>query len=213
MCLCVSEVYLNNRIWEDLNTIRLESFSNIFHESKQEKYVALLMTRVSELCQDSLLLLKEKRVASAPIVIRSALESYVDLMCVINEVSYIDEMNKSFDFHKTKVKGERVKFRELMSISKKFEIAGEVDTYSGFYAHLCRSSHGNLEMLINFHSVGELISIGHTPNPNKIKMLENQSVALAATALIEGLKFLGQFEKLTDKLDHIQKCAGNGKYA
>jgi len=204
---------LNNRVWEDLNTIRLEAFSNIFHENKQEKYVALLMTRVSELCQDSLLLLQEKRVASAPIVLRSALESYVDLMCVINDVSFIDQMNKSFDFLKAKINGESVNFRELKSISKKFELAGEVDTYSGFYAHLCRSSHGNLEMLINFHAVGERISIGHSPNPDEIKILENQSVALAATALIEGLKFLGKFEKQISNLEHIQKCAGNGKYA
>jgi hypothetical protein len=204
---------LNNRVWDDLNTIRLEAFSKIFHENKQEKYVALLMTRVSELCQDSLLLLKENRIASAPIVLRSALESYADLMCVINEISYIDEMNKSFDFHKIKIKGEKVNFRELMSISKKFELAGEVDIYNGFYAHLCRNSHGNLEMLINFHSVGELISIGHKPNIDEIKRLENQSIALAATALIEGLKFLGKFKSQIIKLEHIQKCAGSGKYA
>ena len=204
---------MNNQVWEDLNTIRLEAFSNIFHENKQEKYIALLMTRVSELCQDSLLLLKEKRVASAPIVLRSALESYVDLICVIKNIGYIDEMNKSFDFHKTKVKGNKVNIRELMSISKKFELAGEIDIYSGFYAHLCRSSHGNLEMLINFHAVGERISIGHTPNLAEIKMLENQSIALAATALIEGLKVLGKFKSQINKLEHIQKCAGSGKYA
>lgn len=171
------------------------------------------MTRVSELCQDCLLLLKSNRVASAPIVLRSALESYIDLMCVINDIDYIDEMNKSFDFHKAKIKGKKVNTRELMSIFKKFELADEVETYNGFYAHLCRSSHGNLEMLVNFHAVGERISIGHTPNSDEIKMLENQSVAIAATALIEGLKFLGKFDSQIRKLEHIQEFAGSGKYA
>ena len=204
---------MNNPVWNDLNTIRLDAFSKVFHENKQEKYVALLMTRVSELCQDTLLLLKEGRIASAPIVLRSSLESYVDLMCVINEINYIDEMNKSFDFHKTKILGDKVNFRELMPISKKFELAGEAETYKWFYAHLCRSSHGNLEMLINFHSVGEKISIGHTPNVKEVNNLENQAVALAATALIEGLKFLGKFESQIEKLECIQKCAGSGKYA
>ncbi|MFS1422201.1 DUF5677 domain-containing protein [Shewanella sp. 10N.286.48.B5] len=208
-----SEVHLNNRVWDDLNTIRLDAFSNIFHGNKQEKYVALLMTRVSELCHDTLLLLKEGRIASAPIVLRSSLESYVDLMCIINDINYVDEMNKSFDFHKAKVKGDKVNFRELMPISKKFKLAGEAETYNGFYAYLCRSSHGNLEMLINFHSVGENISIGHKPNVQEVNNLENQAVALAATALIEGLKFLGEFESQIGKLEIIQECAGNGKYA
>lgn len=170
--LSVSEVCLNNRVWEDLIIIRHEAFSNIFPKNKQEKYVALLMTRVSELCQDSLFLLKDARVASAPILLRSALESYIDLMCVIKNDNYIDEMNKSFDFYKTRLKGEKVNFRELMSISNKFEIAGEADIYRGFYAHLCRSSHGNLEMLINFHTIGERISVGHVPNPDEVKMLK-----------------------------------------
>nr|PMH85832.1 hypothetical protein BCU57_12855 [Shewanella sp. 10N.286.48.B5] len=68
-------------------------------------------------------------------------------------------------------------------------------------------------MLINFHSVGENISIGHKPNVQEVNNLENQAVALAATALIEGLKFLGEFESQIGKLEIIQECAGNGKYA
>ncbi|QFI37933.1 hypothetical protein FR932_08755 [Moritella marina ATCC 15381] len=78
------------------------------------------MMRVSELCQDALLLLENDRVASVPILLRSALESYVDLMCLINNADYVEEMNKSFDFHKKKFKGEKVNFRELMNISTKF---------------------------------------------------------------------------------------------
>ena len=204
---------MNNQDWEEINTIRLDAFSKICHKNMQQKYVALLMTRVSELCQDCLLLLKSNRVASAPIVLRSSLESYIDLMCVINDIDYIDEMNKSFDFYKAKIKGEKVKAKELISIFKKFELAGEIETYNGFYAHLCRSSHGNLEILINFHAVGERISIGHTPNFDEIKILENQSVALAATALIEGLKFLGKFDSQIRKLEHIKEFAGSGKCA
>jgi hypothetical protein len=204
---------LNNLVWDEINEIRFDAFSKIFHKNKQGQYVALLMTRVTELCQDTLLLLKESRIASAPIVLRSALESYVDLMCVINEVNYIDEMNKSFDLYKIKITGKKANFRELMSISKKFELAGEPDIYNGFYSHLCRNSHGNLEMLINFHSVDEKISIGHKPNVDEIKMLENQSVALASTTLISGLKFFGGFESQIKELEHIQKRAGSGKYA
>lgn len=133
-------------------------------------------------------------------------------MCIINDINYVDEMNKSFDFHKTKMRGQKVNFRELMTISNKFQLAGEVGIYNGFYAYLCRSSHGNLEMLINYHSVGESISIGHQPNIEEVKLLEKQAVALAATALIEGLTFLGRFEDQIGKLESIQKYAGNGKY-
>jgi len=134
-------------------------------------------------------------------------------MCVINDINYIDEMNKSFDFHQKKLKGEMVNFRELMSISNKFVLAGESDIYNGFYAYLCRHSHGNLEMLVHYHTIGEKISIGHKPNTEEVKLLENQSVALTAMALIEGLKFLGEFEMQIEKLENIKNSAGSGKYA
>ncbi|MGB2742222.1 MAG: DUF5677 domain-containing protein [Cognaticolwellia sp.] len=209
----MAEVHLNSHVWDEINAIRLDAFSKIYYKNRQEQYVALLMTRVSELCQDSLLLLKENRIASAPILLRSALESYVDLMCVINDIDYIDEMNKSFDFRKKKEKGEQVDLRELLSIKKKFVLADELGIYNGFYAHLCRSSHGNLEMLINYHAVGESISIGHLPDLNEVKTLENQAIALTATALISGLKFLGKFDNQISLLEHIQKSSGSGKYA
>ncbi|ATC84391.1 DUF5677 domain-containing protein [Pseudoalteromonas agarivorans] len=203
---------MNSRVWDEINAIRFDAFSKIHYKNKQEKYAALLMTRVSELCQDSHLLLKENRIASAPIILRSALESYVDLMCVIKDIDYIDEINKSFDFYKKKVKGEQVNLRELLSIKKKFELADELGIYNGFYAHLCRNSHGNVEMLVNYHAVGENISIGHTPDLNEVKTLENQAIALTASALISGLKLLGKFDSQINLLEHIQKRAGSGKY-
>ncbi|MBA6251959.1 hypothetical protein H4J66_07305 [Colwellia sp. MB3u-55] len=68
-------------------------------------------------------------------------------------------------------------------------------------------------MLINYHAVGESISIGHLPDLKEVKTLENQAVALTATALISGLKLLGKFNNQINLLEHIQKCAGSGKYA
>lgn len=204
--------FLSILVWNELNDVRLDAFSKIFHNNQQEKYVALLMARVTELCFDTLLLLKEGRIASAPIVLRSSLESYVDLMCVIHDVKFIEEMNKSFDLQREKVSGQKVNLRELMAISKKFALAGEADIYKGFYNHLCRCSHGNIEMLVNFHVVGEKISVGHKPNPEEIETLANQCICLAATALIEGLRFLGNFDVHISKLEIIQNLAGSGKY-
>ncbi|QFI37932.1 hypothetical protein FR932_08750 [Moritella marina ATCC 15381] len=68
-------------------------------------------------------------------------------------------------------------------------------------------------MLINVHSIDENISIGHTPNVEEVKLLENQTLCLAATALIEGLEHLGKFETQIDKLKSIQNFTGNGEYA
>ncbi|MFY8272749.1 DUF5677 domain-containing protein [Pseudoalteromonas sp. SSDWG2] len=204
---------MSHATWKELNQLRYDAFSTIFHESLQEKYVALLMTRVTELCHDAIELIEHNRYASVPIIMRSALESYVDLMCLIKDPEYIKEMNKSFEIYNLKVNGQKHSKKELKKIWEKFSLAEESVTYNGLYADLCRSAHGNIETLIRDHSIEEKISIGHKLSLSSEKLYLNQIITLAATSLVEGLQFLKHTGVTLDKIIKIQGLAGSANYA
>lgn len=203
---------MDQTAWSSLNQLRLEAFKNILYKNLQEKYVALLMTRVTELCHDAFELIQLNRIASVPIIMRSALESYVDLMCLIRNPGHIEEMNQSFDNYISKISGKSPKKNEL-KIWGKFKLAGESESYNNFYAFLCRSAHGNIETLVRDHAIGDAISIGHSSSAESLMLYLNQTIALASTSLIEGLSFLGFKEDQLSGIKEIQHISGLGKYA
>ncbi|OEE71964.1 DUF5677 domain-containing protein [Vibrio genomosp. F6] len=198
--------------WDLIKQCQYQAFSDIQHETLQEKYILLLATRVVELCEDAFMLAQNQRVASVPIVMRSALESYVDLMCLKADHTHIDEMNKSFSNYKAKLRGEK-QGKGTKKIWQKFKLINEEKLYSGFYSHLCRSSHGNLETLIRDHVVEERISIGHSAEESCISLYKSQIIGLATTALIEALEYLGCSSKQVEQLKTIRTESDVQPYA
>ena len=195
-----------------ISRLQFEAFSEIKHHDLQQKYVLLLATRVTELCSDAYELCTRDRVASVPIIMRSALESYIDLMCTILSSDHVEEMNKSFEIYKAKRAGEKVKDNNL-KIWEKFNLAREKDLYSGFYTYLCRSAHGNLETLLRDHTVGNAISLGHRPDLSMVSLYRNQIIGLATTALVEALAFVKFEGTQLKQLKLIQEQSGAGEYA
>ena len=192
--------------WKELNRLRLKAFSSATHETLQQKYALLLAVRITELCQDSYELINNNRLASTPIIMRSALESYIDLKCILNDASHIKKMNDSFENYKNNT-------QKKNNIFEKFKSVGEVETYNGLYSHLCRSSHGNIDSLVRDHAFGDAISIGHSSPPLLARQYMNQIIALAATAMIEALSFINYQKDLVLEIQEIQKLAGAGEYA
>lgn len=203
---------MTQMVWSSLNQFRIEAYKTIYHKTLQEKYVALLMTRVTELCHDASELIVLNRISSVPIIMRSAVESYIDLMCIIVDANHIAEMNRSFDHYLSKISGKSSKKNEL-KIWEKFKLAGESEIYNNLYAYLCRSAHGNIETLVRDHTTEDKISIGHSPNKEYLVLYLNQIIALASTSLIEGLSFLGFKEEQLSCIREIQHISGQGKYA
>lgn len=198
--------------WLRISRLQFEAFSEVEHYDLQQKYVLLLATRVTELCSDAYELCTRGRVASVPIIMRSALESYIDLMCTKFSSSHVEEMNKSFEIYKAKMAGETVK-NDSLKIWQKFKLAGEEDLYSGFYADLCRSAHGNLETLIRDHTVGDAISLGHRPDLPIVSLYSNQIIGIATTALVEALELVKFEGTQLRQLKVIQEQSGAGEFA
>lgn len=198
--------------WLSIRNLQFEAFSEIEHYDLQQKYALLLATRVTELCSDAYELCTKGRVASIPIIMRSALESYIDLICTTLSSDHVEEMNKSFEINKAKVAGEKVK-SDSLKIWQKFKLAGEENLYSGFYAYLCRSAHGNLENLVRDHTVDDAISLGHRPDSSIVSLYKNQIIGIATTALVEALEFVKFEGTQLKQLKVIQEQSGAGEYA
>ncbi|ASF16943.1 hypothetical protein [Shewanella sp. FDAARGOS_354] len=198
--------------WLEISRLQFEAFSKIEHYDLQQKYVLLLAIRVTELCSDAYELCKRDRVASVPIIMRSALESYIDLMCTKLSFTHVENMNKSFEIFKVKMAGKTVK-DDSLKIWEKFKLVGEHNLYSGFYVHLCRSAHGNLEALIRDHTVGDAISLGHRPDLSMVSVYRNQIIGIAVTALVEALEFVKFDGTQLKQLKVIQEQSGVGEYA
>lgn len=158
--------------WKNLEKLRFDAFKTITFETIQQKYILLLATRVTELCRDAIELIVERRICSVPIILRSALESYIDMKCIIESECYIIEMNKSFEFYASKKQGKKTK-NDLMRVFKKFQLAGQSELYEGLYADLCLSSHGSIAIAASDHTSGPDVSIGHDPNQEFLHIYVN----------------------------------------
>ncbi|EPP5373310.1 DUF5677 domain-containing protein [Vibrio cholerae] len=196
--------------WDKLRAIQIKVYQQVIHEDIQQKYVLLLATRVVELSQDAYFLCCVNRVASVPVLMRSALESYVDLQCVKNDEGYIQEMNRSVQYYMDELRGGRnVK---NTSVWGRFKRAGEGHRYR-FYSSLCRSTHGNLESLIRDHTIDGIVSLGHEHCADDIRLYQNQIVEISVSALISAFSFVGFKGPLLNELQIIHSEAASGKYA
>jgi hypothetical protein len=182
--------------WVELLKIREKALSTIVHQTLEEKYVLLLSVRATELCIDAISLLEKDRIAGVPIILRSAIETYINLINVTQDSSHIDTMQLSFNhemgkFLKTinpteatqyKIKGKKGPF-----ISELFKNAGESKAYEMQYAYLCWHSHANIGALVPSHSIDGKILLGTTQDPDFIKLNTLMIVTLFALTLKETL--------------------------
>lgn len=209
-------------VWSEIEALKEDAFSSICHESVQEKYVALLLVRITDICGDCMAIIAANKSFSVPILLRSALESYIDLMCLISDPGHIEQMNSSFngwmakkfkdsDPLRSKIFNKKVT-RKDMKIWEKFEMVHEEATYKGFYSHLCRNSHGNIEILVSEHAVNGMITVSGNPDLEKIKLLKNQTIGIVSKAMKEGLSFLKADQGMIDRFGEISELSGNGSY-
>ena len=190
--------------WDQFLTVRDASLSKLTHRNLQEKYCLLLLVRIMELCQDAQELLELGRVASIPVILRSAIESYVDLQLMIASEEHIEFMNSSLNERMSRIfkdvdEEKYEEFRDKISvpdtwrkkIKHKFYDAGKKGLYQGLYAHLCRHAHGNLEALLQDHTRDNKIALGHTPEPAVSQFYARQILVMAVASLRDVLVLFG----------------------
>ncbi len=201
----------SSEAWKDFEEVKRLNLQLVKFENMQQKTAVLLLVRVTELCSETMLLVNQGCICSAPIILRSALESYIDMSCVIKSERHLDEMRGSFQGYQSKKEGKKRNLQP-MSIESKFKFAGKLEAYRGIYADLCLSAHGSIAIAVADHAAGNDVSVGHEADPVRKRLYLNHIIFLASTALIECLTFLGFIDSQEEGLIKIKQNAEQGLY-
>lgn len=189
--------------WVSLLKLRESEFDGLEYSTLQEKYILLLATRISELCLDAVLLLNQNRISSAPVILRTALESYADMISCIEDSTHCEEMTQSlyWQLHEISkgVDKERSEYYKsigkFLSVKKRFTNAGLSDLFNGYYKELSLHSHGNLSSLIEFYSKDNNAYFGTIAEDEKTILFFEQAVNLLALCLRDTWKFFNVSEQ------------------
>jgi hypothetical protein len=128
-----------------------------------------LWARINSLCEETIVLVKSECFVSPQIIMRSILESFVDLRCLISDEGYVKNImaaeansayknlrkySESNPYYKGITKAtpkyiENLKEEKSKNINifERFKKAGCEDLYSTVYNTLCRYTHGNVSAL------------------------------------------------------------------
>ncbi|TMO84681.1 DUF5677 domain-containing protein [Pseudoalteromonas spongiae] len=60
--------------------------------TERDGFLLLLFVRINSLCDEFMFLVENRRLVSAPIVLRSILEAWLDFHCLLDDASYINDI-------------------------------------------------------------------------------------------------------------------------
>lgn len=199
--------------WLELLKIRENTFSKLKYQNQDEQCIILLAVRVTELCIDAIRLLEEDRSASCPIILRSAIESYINLKNILQDARHINTMQQSFNFEMSRVfksidPSAAAHYAKLgnkkgPTLSQLFNNVGKSEIYEMLYAILCLHSHGNLGALVPSHCINGKILLGTEMESEFIALNTGIIVSLFAFTLKDALIKFNSDQKTIQSIDAI----------
>jgi len=204
--------YLKN--WESFASLRNNYLENVNFSNDYEKFILLLSARINSLCDEILILVKNNMTTSCQIIMRSVLELYIDLKCLVDDPNYIDiiyqsERVQEIKYYKnhssnnpyynnfSREEAEK-KLQHLLSendkqsnmiIKDKFNKAGALNLFYTVYNNLCRHSHGNITALASktFHNGKILINL--SPSETELNFICSSTINFTIVSTIEVMSF------------------------
>ena len=206
-------------LWDKYTIEREKLLSGLKSKSEAEKYILILHTRINSLSDELIFLAKSSKFTSSQIILRSVIETHIDLKCLVDDDSFIDVLKKSereseikylknFDssnmYYGSQSKDDVENILEeldrnkdkskCMTIYQKFEKVDELDFYRTVYNHLCRHTHGNITALASKHFESGEIRLNKTITNNEFAFILSSSINIAIASSIEVLTKL-EFKK------------------
>ncbi|AJI47825.1 hypothetical protein IB633_03730 [Francisella philomiragia] len=209
------------KIWYDFILERNRLLSNISFKSQKEKFILVLEARINSLTEELLFLARNSRYTSSQILMRSIIETYIDLKCLVQDDSFIDVLmqsereseikylenfspnNRYYGFHSEN--DIQVRLRELyrendkkkrMNIYQKFEKMDELGFYRTVYNYLCRHTHGNITALASKHFEDDKVKLSKLSITKfELIFILSSSINVAIASSLEVLKEFNFKEK------------------
>lgn len=198
------------KIWCDFVDFRAEFTQDLNFRDQHSKFVLAYWARVNSLCSDVMILIKNGGYASVPIIMRSSLESLVDLRCLLIDSSYIDRIFASqseseykhmkqysdtnpYYLGSSPVNGETLDklkpIKRSLDIAAKFKKAGCEELYSTVYNQLCRHAHGNITALASKHFEDENIVLKSNIKDSELLFILSSTINAAVVSTHDLLEF------------------------
>ena len=150
---------------------------------------------------------------------RSSLETYVDLQCLVDDANYLDviknvEIDKEIKYLKhystdnnyySQLDANEQRLEELkknfdpkkcLNIFQRFEKANEVDAYRTVYNKLCLFSHGNFSALASDNFKNGHVVLNVVPEDPTMEFILSGTLRAAIGATLEILAYFNNEEKI-----------------
>ncbi|EHZ2730708.1 hypothetical protein K5N59_002929 [Vibrio parahaemolyticus] len=207
--------------YDELLPARNEILSSVIINSHRDKVVASCMARILGITDDIQTLVISQQYSSIEILMRSVLETYIEIRCLIEDEGYIDKFDLNCELEERKyyqnfkenspfyngLSSEKVKSilesipnKKPMAIFDKFKKVDEVDAYNTLYAHFCRFSHGGLQALASKHFDDNNVVIQKSPKKVEMKFIEESSFNVVVATLVAVSEYFSLTEELINKI-------------
>ncbi|PFG56357.1 hypothetical protein ATG66_2689 [Vibrio sp. ES.051] len=211
--------------YDELIPVRDEVLSSIKMTNHRDKVVASCMARILGITDDIQILLISRQYSSLEILMRSVLETYIELKCLLEDESYIEKFDLNCQLEERKyykqfkpdnpfysgVSQEKVESilasipnKKPMAVFDKFKKVNEVDAYNTLYAHFCRFSHGGLQALASKHFDDNNVVIQKSPSKESMKFIEESSFNVVIATLFETSLYFKASEDLTNQIASLK---------
>ena len=225
--------FLHN--WRSYVKIRNQAIVGIKFTDRREQLICGLFSRVDGLSQEIIKLLKSEGSLGCPPMMRSALESYIDLKCLKKDEKYVYEfeamhVDSQIKYYKA-YSDENIWFKEMseaevnlkieelkerkndllegrkkpMRLKERFEMAEESHAYDTIYHNLSNFVHSSVVALANQYD-GKNQVLNMKPKESQTNYYYSSTINLCCATLIETLEALGHKEHIIDELQNVMKA-------
>jgi Family of unknown function (DUF5677) len=197
--------------WKKYIALRSSKLENLNYSNETEKYIFIIFARVNALCDEIITLANQNKTTSAQIIMRSQLESFIDIRCLIDDPNYIqtmyqDELEQDIKFYKNNtekhlynkglfnlelrnkeliaLKAKRNK-KQKLDIQGKFIKSGFKDLNYTLYNNLCRHSHGNITALASKSFDNGKIIFSKSSSKIELNFLYSTSINTAIASALD----------------------------
>ncbi len=211
-------------IWCEFVEFREKNAQKLSFYDQRSKFVLSYWARVNSLCADIFILIQNLSYTSIQIIMRSSLESLVELRCLVLDSLHVEQIfSAENDAEYKHLKQHSAlnpyylatnalnndELEELkpnkrpLCVADKFKKAGCEELYSTVYNRLCRHTHGNLTAIASKHFENNKVVISSSIKDSELLFILSSTINTAVIATHDLFEFYGiDNECLKDCLDY-----------
>jgi len=208
-------------VWREFTEFRNKQSKLISFTDQRSKFILSYWARINALCDEIFVLINNDCFVSPQILMRSVLESFVELRCLINDEAYVEKVfsaqsnseylhlkdySEANPFYKgtepiSSEELKELKVNQNLTIKAKFKKAGCEELYSTIYNHLCRLTHGNISALASKNFEKDKVVISKKIKNSELRFILSSTINVA----VSSTELLFTFYKVDEK--NIEMCS------